>query len=409
MTYILDSLRSQRITNRAQLDEYYASNCLGHTKIVNFETYGPTSLRKDFTLPCTDAMIFGSIVDTLLTRSDNFLEEYYIPSQNIKPTASETPFINYLVDNEINPYSLTDDVLSSILDTCKTYTIYTKSIDKRLEKARKLFPLVKEILDNKHKKVITQEQFSDALNCINALKTSDITRPIFENPSQVVYQVQMIGNGGYTHALFDLIYVDIENKIIHPIDLKCTSYPEREFISHSFYKFKYYRQAELYMSILKDNLYSYLYDDGWKIAPFKFMVVCKNTLSPMLYEFPIVYEDGRLKISDKTTVEGLDQVLSDINWHLQNKQFMYDKETYIQLFKQSSKKEKKLIVKPIFDSQLSEEDKLTPIVIHKKSKLKLGDYLTTSMIDGMPNMVFYNAPAEFFTVSAAEDSNNNEN
>lgn len=352
MTKIFDYLQQRQLKTEEAVKRYHASKCIGHSKIVNFETYGPTALRDDFTLNVTDAMEFGSLVDTLLTRNSEFTNIYYIPSTDIKTTPSEIPFIEYFITNKINPYSLTDDELLEVMNCCKIYTIFTKNVDARIEKAKKLFPLISERLKNINKKIITKEQFQEALNCIETLKTSDITKHIFSDPKKVLFQVELESSSQQLHCLFDIIYIDFEHKTIHPIDLKCTSYPERDFINNSFYKFKYYRQAELYTQLLKAHL-DYNITEDWSIAPFKFLVICKNTLSPMIYEFPVVYEDNQLVISENKKVKQLNDVVDDMRWHLLNKQFMYDKDTYIELFKKR-KKHYTFITKRILD--VSKED-----------------------------------------------------
>lgn len=361
MSKIFDFLYSRQLRDEASVQRYHSSNAIGHTKIVNFETYGPTALRKDFILRPTDAMEFGSIVDTLLTRGSEFTNVYYIPSLKIKTTPSESVFVDYIVSHQYNPYTLTDEELLEILNQCKTYVMYTKNTDARIAKAKQLFPLIVERLQNASKKVITSEQFKEATDCINAIKTSDITKCLFEDPNKLLFQVELIDRNLDIHCLFDMIYVDFENKTIHPIDLKCVSYSERDFLSNSFYKFKYYRQAELYMHILQQNL-DHCDVEEWKIAPFKFLVVCRNTLSPMLYEFPVKYNNNKLVISENREVDSMFKIISDIQWHMNNQQYMYDKDTYMQLFKQKESKSNQLIVKPIIEVPDEERNiTLTPL------------------------------------------------
>jgi hypothetical protein len=73
----------------------------------------------------------------------------------------------------------------------------------------------------------------------------------------------------------------------------------------------------------------------------------------MIYEFPVVYEDNQLVISENKKVKQLNDVVDDMRWHLLNKQFMYDKDTYIELFKKR-KEHYTFITKRILD--VSKED-----------------------------------------------------
>lgn len=385
MSRLFEFFLHHQLKTQEEVNRYHASPAFGHTKIVNFETYGPTTLRDDFVIKPTESMMFGSLVDCLLTRSNDFLSSYYVPTCKIKPTPSESTFVQYLVTHKINPYSLTDDQLTSILDTCKTYTIYTKNIEKRLEKAKLLYPLIDELLKNAHKQCISQQDLEEAVNCINTLKTAEVTRHIFEKPEHVLYQVELTDDYLNVHCLFDLLYFDFDNHVIHPIDLKYVSYPERDFITNSFYKFKYYRQAELYMKLLVNNCKMYIVDDdSWTIAPFKFMVICKQTLSPMLYEFPIKYDNDKLVISENKTVKRLEDVIEDIRWHLNNRQYMYDRETYIKLFQQSSND---LVTTPI----INVDDETKNVVIKAPKKLKMS--ISTNVEDDL----IWDAPVFDFT------------
>ncbi len=357
MAEIIDYIRLSQATSTG-VKAYHRDRAIGHSTLVNFETNGPTVLKPDYKVPITEAMQFGNLVDTLLTRPCNFQREYYVANADESLSPSEERLVDYFVTENTFPDLLGKEELISVMDTCRFYATMTKNVEGRIQKALDLLPIVAERIDNKNKITITKQQLNDASNCIQALKTSDITKKIFKNENRLFYQTMFFASVKDINikCMFDFLYIDYKAKEIHPFDLKCVSYPERDFIKNSFYKFKYYREAEMYMFILKRALAPYIYDTSWKIMPFKFVVVNKVTLSPIIYEFPIVYKNDQLQISKNGFVDNFSTVLRKIQWHIQNQQFVYDKETYLKIFKQSKDDATSdFITTPIFEKQDTQE------------------------------------------------------
>lgn len=339
MSKVLDFFIHNSISNPESVQQYHKSPEIGHSKLVAFEQNGPCILDPKYTVHTTAAMEFGSLVDTLLTQSDSFTSIYYIPQNNKKLTPTEERLVDYFVNIEALPDFYNDEDLLPLLNECGFYITMRKDVAGRIQKAKSLSPIISEIINNKHKKFITEEQLQSAMNCVETLHTSEITKDIFADPKLVFYQVACFDS--HIKALFDIIYVDIKNHIIYPIDLKTVSYPERDFIKCSFYKFEYYRQAEMYYYILQ-NIVARMRED-WKIADFQFMVINKDTLSPLLYKFPIRYVNGQLQISKNTFVKPFKDILTQMYWHMDNKQYMYDRDTYIELAKRANDEKTDLV------------------------------------------------------------------
>lgn len=362
--YLFDTLATYQLQTQEDVAQYHAQNLFGHSKIVNFEHYGPRALCPDFEISKSEAMIFGSLVDTLLTRPKSFANEFYVPIKLKKLTPSETKIVEYITENATNNpviseflYSTQpslDPELISIMNDADFYS--SRKDEKRLEALFKLQPLMQELQNNKHRQFISQEQCVAATNCVNAIKDSEITKSIFQNTDRLLTQVAIYTPHFHIKALFDILYFDYDTKTIHPIDLKTISYPEREFISKAFYRFGYYRQAELYTKVLETYLYENSISD-WKIADFKFLTICKDTLSPTLYSFPIIYDsNNNLIISNTKTVVPYHKLVSDMLWHIQNQQFQYSRQTYLELFKNKSNNENTLVTIPILNLQTQDNN-----------------------------------------------------
>ena len=91
----------------------------------------------------------------------------------------------------------------------------------------------------------------------------------------------------------DLICVDYEKKVIYPIDLKTSSHAEWDF-EQSFLQWKYIIQSMLYWRIIRANLDKDPYFKDFTLENYRFIVVNKFTLTPLVWEFPMTKESGTL-------------------------------------------------------------------------------------------------------------------
>lgn len=341
-----------------RLNEYYLSKRIGHSKLVNFETFGPSTLKEDYNVEKTPAMIFGSLVDTLLTNPYSFESTYYVPKSDVKLSNSEKVFYEYLQKYDIRSVShLPDEDLLVILDRTSFYTSLLAKT--RIKKIRDKEEVYNELLKNEGKIIINHEDLEKAKKCVEVLRTSDITKNIFDY--DLLFQVEVnrvFKDSGSLdrfgcHGLFDIIAIDTKTKTIYPFDLKTTVAPESDFL-RSFYKFKYYRQAEMYIDMLQYNLNTCDDYQDWKIEPFKFIVISPNSYAPLIYEFPIVYENKKLKISENTFVPPYTAIFDEMIWHLYTGQYDYTKDVYMQIYKYANQETKHFITIPILNNSTTQ-------------------------------------------------------
>ena len=90
-----------------------------------------------------------------------------------------------------------------------------------------------------------------------------------------------------------LIIVDYEDKTIIPVDLKTSSSKEWDF-QHSFEKWMYPIQARLYWLIIKTNLINDDYFKDFTLKNYRFIVVNRDSLKPLVWEFPLTKTKGTL-------------------------------------------------------------------------------------------------------------------
>lgn len=155
-------------------------------------------------------------------------------------------------------------------------------------------------LKNSSKTIVDSETYNDALKCVQALKTSNATRGYFADndelsPVRRYYQLKFatkFEGVGY-RCMMDLAVVDYEDKKIYPIDLKTSSKTEWHFMD-SFEQWKYMIQARLYWRILKANLMADEYFKDFTLEDYRFIVVNRRTLVPLVWEFPLTKSEGTL-------------------------------------------------------------------------------------------------------------------
>ena len=125
--------------------------------------------------------------------------------------------------------------------------------------------------------------------------------------------------------MLDIVKVNHLYKTIIPIDLKTTGKPEYKF-NGSYFEWNYWIQSPLYSRVLKDNLLKDEFFKDYELLPFRFVVINKLSLSPMVWvdDNP----DGVAKRILEIHNTSWEKLLQDVNWHYENQLFSYDRETY---------------------------------------------------------------------------------
>jgi hypothetical protein len=177
--------------------------------------------------------------------------------------------------------------------------------------------------------VISPQEFSEAQQCCQTLKTHPFTYQIFEcnEDEEIFYQLKFKSKffEDSIRCMFDIIKVNHDKKTIEPIDLKTTGHGEEDF-EKSFMDWNYWIQSGMYSYILREVT---LMDENYinyTILPFKFLVINKNNLSPLIW----VVEnqtDIELKILDEKKISWK-KLLMDANFHLHYGKFDYSRKSY---------------------------------------------------------------------------------
>lgn len=294
--------------------EYRADPALSHSTLARYEENGRfSSLPTLFDKQSSSSLTFGSMVDTLLTGSEEeFANQFLVVEDpNISDTLKDITY--ELVDKykETNKYfdDIPDEVLAEV-GKAHDFWANDKYITNRVKQIRQNCKTYYSILMTAEgKTIVTQQDVDDARRCANTLKTSDKTRFLFaENDPfneryrryyQLKFKCTDPKTGVEYRSMLDLIICDYQNKVIYPYDLKTTSFNEWEF-PKAIVKYKYHDQARLYWRNLRQNLDKDEYFKDFKLADFRFICINRKNCKPLVWRFEHTQTVGEIRIQTKS-------------------------------------------------------------------------------------------------------------
>lgn len=288
-----------------QVDEltYRADPALSYSTLARYEREGFNKLDHLFDKISTQSLLEGSMVDCLITGSkDEFDELYYVadfPSIGDK----EQQIVLTLYDRFHNSceqfsYIPKEEILEAIneFEWQKNWREDTRI--RVLSERGAMYYNLKVQAGNKT--VVDGNTYDRVCRMVYALKTSPSTQGYFADndelsPIRRYYQLKFKAKfeGVNYRCMMDLAVVDYEEKKIYPIDLKTSGHREWDF-QGSFEQWSYMIQARLYWRILKANMSNDPYFKDFTLEDYKFIVVNKESLTPLVWKFPLTRSKGTL-------------------------------------------------------------------------------------------------------------------
>ena len=281
-----------------QVDEstYRADPALSYSILARYEREGFNNLDKLFDRIETPSLIFGSCVDTFITGSEEEFNKLFMVAE-LDNNLSDTlvAIVKKLFNDFKDKYHALkdipdDDILLSINDIqWNNHWLPKTRVKKIKEDCAGYYNL---LYLAGEKKIISTQLYNDVQNTIDALKTSNATKfyfepdNIFDNSIQRFYQLKFkatFNNIDY-RCMADLLLVLHDKKLVVPVDLKTSSKTEWDFYK-SFLEWNYAIQARLYWRIIRYNMDKDPYFKDFKLAPYKFIVANKKTLTPLVWNF----------------------------------------------------------------------------------------------------------------------------
>lgn len=274
--------------------EYREMPELSYSLLAKYERGGFNSLSSLFDKVESPSLLYGSMVDVLVTGSQEEFDSLYMVADFPDVPDSIVTIVKALYNEYSDKFYKLDNISTSDILAMANYYKYQSNwkpetrVKVIIEKGSEYYSLL-HLAENKT--VVSTELYNEVLNAVDALKTSESTKWYFapNNPFDNIerqYQLKFkseIDGVGY-RIMMDECIVNHNTKTIIPIDLKTSGKKEWDF-HKSFKEWGYWWQGLLYTRVLEDNLKKDDYFKDFKVMPYIFIVVNKHSLTPLVWEF----------------------------------------------------------------------------------------------------------------------------
>ena len=295
-----------------QVDEetYRADHALSYSTIARYAREGFNNLDTIFDKIETPSLTFGSAVDAIITGGQEEFDKNFFVAEFPTLTEAVGKMVKALFDECYQAYSNLNSVPDSV--------IIEKSEELKYQLNWKPETRAKVIKEQgteyynllylaQGKKVVNTLFKSEVDDCVTALRTSPATALLFnpfDKQFERYYQLKFkatLGDVNY-RCMADLIVVDHKRKKIYPFDLKTSGHPEWNFFD-SFTQWRYDIQARLYWRIIRDNLDRDPEYKDYTLENYRFIVINKKTLTPLVWKFDDTQVYGALNYGENDQIE----------------------------------------------------------------------------------------------------------
>lgn len=282
---------------------YRADPALSYSTLAKFEREGFNKLDHLFDHISTQSLLEGSMVDCLITGSQEEFDNLYYVADYPSIGDKEQLVAKMLYEKYHDSYELfshiPNDAILSVINEVGWQKNWRDETRVRVlsERVAMYYNL---IIQAGNKTVVDSNTYDRILKMVQALKTSPATQGYFADndsmsPVRRYYQLKFRAKfeGVCYRCMMDLAVVDYEEKKIYPIDLKTSGHKEWDF-QNSFEQWSYMIQARLYWRILKANMSNDPYFKDFTLEDYRFIVINKESLTPLVWEFPLTRAKGTL-------------------------------------------------------------------------------------------------------------------
>ena len=285
-------------------DTYRQDKALSYSTLAKYNREGFNGLHKLFDRIDTPSLTFGSAVDSIITGGKEEFEDRFMVADFPDIPDSIIVIIKYLYKMYAGTSTrsismIPDNIVISATEMFKYQMNWKPETRAKVikEKGEEYYSLLALAGD---KTILNTATYIDVMQAVDALKSSEATKWYFatDNPFENVerhYQLKFKAtlDGVDYRCMSDLLVVDHDKKIVYPVDLKTSSHTEWDFYQ-SFVDWHYHIQARLYWRIIRhimDN--DEVYKD-YKLDDYRFIVVNKRTLTPLVWLFDATKAIGDL-------------------------------------------------------------------------------------------------------------------
>jgi len=187
------------------------------------------------------------------------------------------------------------------------------------------------VLKQGDKELISTEVYTQAEDLAHLIKTHRYTKKYFSDRYQREYSFlfNITIKGVMYRGEIDYIAIDHKAKTVQIIDFKTGSDPAIDF-SRIFISYRYYIQEAVYMKAFR-FICKHFNLKGYNLLPFKFIYISRSEKTPVSYTVTKKWHLAALNGFTTTTgytYRGLYELIDDIKWHFNNKQFVIPRYIY---------------------------------------------------------------------------------
>lgn len=309
--------------------EYRELPELSYSTLSRFQREGFRKIDSLFDKVSSPSLTFGSLVDTLLTDGEKAFDERFAVcdfpelTDSLKAVAVS---LYSILDKDGSHYKEIADIPDSIISNVAVVNNYYASdryANYRVKNVREQCAYYYSLLSLcDGKEVVSQYDYNDAVSCCEKLKTSPFTSKYFNaNPFDTdmehLYQLKFkaVINHIGVRCMPDLVIVDHKSKTVRLCDLKTTGHPEEEF-EKSFYQWRYFIQAQLYTSIIRDVMDKDEYFKDFYILDYYFIVINRKTQAPVVFVYDGNFSTMQTVTDTGDTVPYWSDIALDLNYYL---------------------------------------------------------------------------------------------
>lgn len=292
-------------------EEYREDSALSYSTLAKYERGGFNTLETLFDKVESPSLTFGSAVDSIITGGEQEFNDRFIvadfPEISSTITTIITAIFNDYKDTYINLIDIPESIIIDYTNNFK-YQLNWK-LETRVkvlkEKGAEYYNL---LYISNNKTLLDTKTYEDVQNSVQTLKESDATKFYFQtdNPFDDIerlYQLKFKStfNGINYRIMADLIIVNHKEKWVMPIDLKTSSHYEWDF-HKSFIDWNYQIQARLYWATLRQNMDNDEYFQDFELKDYRFIVINRKTLTPLVWECPFTQRSGTLELGKNKNI-----------------------------------------------------------------------------------------------------------
>lgn len=318
--------------NQMTEQEYRDLPYPSYSTLKGLDTEGPSFLTKVQNKKDTSALSFGTLVDNLLTIKNYDLNEDFIIDNVETPTASLKILVDSIVErNMLN--NLEDKDIDYLVAELGLWSKTKDPIKLRSKWDNEIFhTYINFLKEAENKIIISLEDYTKALECVDTLRTHEFTRDVFNfgkgKEEEQIFQLKRVykikqGDIDITlKSMLDLVNIDHKNKVIYPYDIK-TGTPTVDNFAKNYLNYRYYLQESLYVYAIYDLMKKLKELRDYKVEPFKFIYISKsNPKLPVLIE-GVGWEKGFTGFYTKSGYyrEGVIDLLKDYRFYTEQQWF----------------------------------------------------------------------------------------